>query len=236
MQALRHVTRRLLLAACLAAALAPAPAAADPDGFNKSMLSFNQWFLRHVMEPVGRGWNFVVPKFFQRRVVDFMSNTEEPRDVINSMLQWKPRRAGIHMGRFLLNSTAGIGGFYDVSTRNLGFVAPPETVDETFGVWRIPRGPYFILPVVGEFTARSFVGWVGDGFLNPISYITGAPVLVPTISAYVVRNVNLVAQTMPSPWAPDGDWVAYEQSRFEFKPYEVGRELYLQDQADRVAE
>src|SRR5687767_15461578 len=83
------------------------------------------------------------------RVVDFMSNTEEPRDVINSMLQWKPRRAGIHMGRFLLNSTAGIGGFYDVSTRNLGFVAPPETVDETFGVWRIPPGPYFILPVVG---------------------------------------------------------------------------------------
>ena len=57
-----------------------------------------------------------------------------------------------------------------------------------------------------------------------------------TISAYVVRNVNLLAQTMPSPWAPEGDWVAYEQSRFEFKPYEVGRELFLQDQADRVAE
>ena len=41
---------------------------------------------------------------------------------------------------------------------------------------------------------------------------------------------------MPSPWAPEGDWVAYEQSRFEFKPYEVGRELFFQDQADRVAE
>jgi hypothetical protein len=41
---------------------------------------------------------------------------------------------------------------------------------------------------------------------------------------------------MPSPWAAEGDWVAYEQARFEFKPYEVGRELFLQDQADRVAE
>jgi hypothetical protein len=139
MHTLRHVVRRLLLAACLAAVLTPAPAAASLDGFNETMLSFNQWFLRHVMEPVGRGWNFVVPKFFQRRVVDFMSNTEEPRDVINSMLQWKPRRAGIHAGRFLLNTTFGIAGFYDVSTRNLDFIAPPETTDETFGVWRIRR-------------------------------------------------------------------------------------------------
>ena len=58
----------------------------------------------------------------------------------------------------------------------------------------------------------------------------------PTVAAYIVRNVNLLAQGMPSPRAPEGDWVAYEQARFEFKPYEVGRDLFYQDQADRVAE
>jgi phospholipid-binding lipoprotein MlaA len=233
---MRSLTRVVLLAVCLTASLGPAPAAADPDGFNQTSLRFNQWFLEHLLEPVARGWNFAVPKFFQRRVVDFMGNIEAPRDILNSMLQWKPRRAGIHTGRFLLNTTAGLAGFYDVSTRNLNFTAPPETVDETFGVWGIPPGSYLILPVVGEFSVRSLVGWVGDGFLNPLGYIPGAPWIVPTGSAYVVRNINLLAQSMPSPWAPEGDWVAYEQARFEFKPYEVGRELFFQDQLDRVAE
>jgi len=89
---------------------------------------------------------------------------------------------------------------------------------------------------VGEFSVRSLFGWIGDGFLNPLGYIPGAPLVAPTAGAYILRNINLLAQTMPSPWAPEGDWVAYEQSRFEFKPYEVGRELFFQDQADRVAE
>jgi phospholipid-binding lipoprotein MlaA len=232
----RRWMRSSLLVAWFVAALIPTPAAADPDGFNQANLRFNQWFLEHVMEPVARGWNFVLPKVAQRRVVDFMGNIEAPRDIVNSLLQWKPRRAGIHTGRFLLNTTAGIAGFYDVSTRTLDFTAPPETVDETFGVWGIPPGSYLILPVVGEFSVRSLFGWIGDGFLNPLGYIPGAPLVAPTAGAYIVRNINLLAQTMPSPWAPEGDWVAYEQSRFEFKPYEVGRELFFQDQADRVAE
>jgi phospholipid-binding lipoprotein MlaA len=235
MQTPRRLTRALLLAGVLAV-LAPARAGADPDGFNQANLRFNQWFLEHVLEPVARGWNFVVVKWGQRRVVDFMGNIEAPRDVLNSLLQWKPRRAGIHTGRFLLNTTVGVAGFYDVSTRNLDFTAPPETFDETFGVWGIPPGTYLILPVLGEFSVRSLVGWVGDGFLNPLGYLPGAPLLAPTAGAYVLRNVNLLAQGMPTPWAPEGEWDAYEQSRFEFKPYEVGRELFYQDQADRVQE
>ena len=83
-----------------------------------------------------------------------------------------------------------------------------------------------ILPVVGEFSVRSFFGWIGDGFMNPLGYIPGAPFFTPTVAAYIVRNVNLLAQGMPSPGAPEGDWVAYEQARFEFQPYEVGRDLF----------
>jgi phospholipid-binding lipoprotein MlaA len=228
--------RSLLLVGCLAAALAPTPATADPDGFNQANLRFNQWFLEHVMEPVGRGWNVVVPKFFQRRVVDFMGNIEAPRDIVNSLLQWEAPPRGHPRRPLPAQHDGGIAGFYDVSTRNLNFTAPPETLDESFGVWGIPPGNYVILPVLGEFSTRSFFGWMGDGFMNPLGYIPGAPFLAPIASAYVVRNVNLLAQTMPSPWAPEGDWVAYEQSRFEFKPYEVGRELFYQDQSDRVAE
>ena len=227
--------RVLLLAMTLALlALAPAPALADPDGFNKANLRFNQWFLEHAMEPVARGYNVIMPKWGQRRVVNFMSNIEGPRDVINSLLQAKWKRAGVHTVRFLLNTTWGVAGFYDLAGYQLDFTADPETMDETFGVWRLPPGNYLILPVVGEFSTRSLIGWIGDGFLNPLSYIPGAPLLVPTVGAYIWNAENLLAQGMPAVCAPEGEWTAYKQSRYKFEPYEVGRDLFYRDQAERV--
>jgi len=227
----------LLIALLLAATFAtPRPAAAEPERFNRAMLSFNRWFLHHALEPVSRGYNFIMPKWGQRRVVAFMANIEGPRDIISSLGQAKLRRAGAHTGRFLTNTTLGVAGFFDVAADWFDLTASPETLDETFGVWGIPPGTYLILPIVGEFCTRSLVGWVGDGFLNPLSYIPGAPLIAPTAGAYVLRNVNLLAQGMPTPCAPEGDWDAYRQSRFDFHPYEVGRDLFFRDEAERVAE
>ena len=228
--------RALCLTVLLAGFLTPAPAAADPDTVNRATLRFNQWFLAHVMEPVARGYNFVMPKWGQKRVVAFMHNLEGPRDLLNSLGHAKLRRAGVHAGRFLVNTTAGLAGFFDLAGQQLHWTAAPETLDETLGVWRLPPGHYLILPVVGQFSTRSLVGWVGDGFMNPLSYITGAPFLVATAGAYVWNAQNLLAQGMPSPCAPQGEWDAYRQSRFTFDPYEVGRDLFFRDQAERVAE
>jgi phospholipid-binding lipoprotein MlaA len=232
----RRVLAGVLLGALLLALVAPPEADAEPECFNRANLRFNQWFLEHVLEPAARGYNWVLPKWGQRRVVAFMANIESPRDFLNSLGQAKVRRAGVHAGRFVVNTTAGLVGFFDVAGDWLHWTASPETADETLGVWRLPPGSYLILPVVGEFSTRSLVGWIVDGFLNPLSYIPGAPLLAPTAGAYVWRNVNLLAQGMPSPFAPEGEWDAYRQSRFKFEPYEVGRELFFQDQAERVAE
>ena len=177
-----------------------------------------------------------MPKWGQRRVVAFMGNLEGPRDTINSVLQAKWRRGGVHAGRFLVNTTAGLAGFFDVAGRWLHWTASPETMSETLGVWRLPPGHYVILPVVGEFCTRSLVGWVTDGFMNPLTWIPDVPPLSVTGGAYILRNVNLLAQGMPSPWAPEGEWEAYKQSRFKFEPYEVGRDLFYQDEAERVAD
>lgn len=226
---------KVLAAAAIALVTLSRPAVADPDGFNQANLRFNQWFLAHVLEPVSRGYNFVVPKWGQRRVVSFMDNLEGPRDIVNSLAQAKGRRAGVHTGRFVVNTTAGVVGLFDVAGRWLHWTADPETFDETLGVWRLPPGHYLILPVLGEFCTRSLGGWVVDGLLNPLGYIPGAPLLAPTAGAYLLRNVNLLAQGMPACGAPDGEWEAYRQSRFEFQPYPIGRELFYKDEAERVA-
>jgi len=225
--------RRSVLPALLILLLLPPAAAADPDRFNRAMLGFNHWFLRDVMEPVARGYNVVVPKWGQRRVVAFMGNLEEPRDVVNSLLQAKFKRAGIHGARLVVNTSVGVVGLFDVAGQHLEWKANPETLDESFGVWGLPPGSYVILPVIGEFCVRSFVGWIGDGALNPLSWVPVPPATV-TAGAYVLRSVNLLAQGMPSPCAPEGEWEAYKQSRFEFAPYEQGRELFFEDEADRV--
>ena len=112
--------------------------------------------------------------------VAFMANLEGPRDVLNSLAQAKGRRAGVHTGRFAVNTTVGVVGLFDVAERWFAWTASPETLSETLGVWGTPTGTYLILPVVGEFCTRSLVGWVGDGVLNPLGWIPGAPPAGPT--------------------------------------------------------
>ena len=211
------------------------PAAAEPECFNRANLRFNRWFLEHVLEPTARAYNFVMPKWGQRRVVAFMGNLEGPRDILNSLAQAKLRRAGVHSGRLVVNTIAGVVGLFDVAGDWLHWTASPETFDETLGVWRLPPGTYIILPVIGDFCTRSLVGWTVDGVLNPLSWVPG-PLVAPTAGAYLWRSENLLATGMPSPRAPEGEWEAYRQSRFTFEPYETGRELFFKDEAERVAE
>jgi len=202
------------------------------DGYNKAMLSFNRWLLRHVLEPVGRGYNVVMPKWGQRRLTAFFANLDGPRDIVNSGLQLKMRRAGTHSGRLLVNSTIGLGGLFDVGLDWFGWDAPPETLDETLGTCRVPLGPYVILPVLGDSSPRHLVGTVGDGFLDPLSWFV--PFYV-NIGKYVLRGTNLLAGQMPSPRASQAEWDAYHRSRFDFPLYDIGRDNFIADEADRVA-
>jgi phospholipid-binding lipoprotein MlaA len=214
------------------------------DGFNKKMLGFNRWALRYVLEPFARCYNFVTPKFFQRRVLSILANLKGPRDVTNSLLQLKFKRAGSHGGRFIINSSLGIGGAFDPCDDWFKWPpAPSETMSETLGVWGVPLGPYFIVPIFGGTSPRHGIGRIADGFLDPIVWVVPAvgvlgPVVAWSATIYMVDGTNLLAQQMPSPM-PDGtqaQWDAYERMRFDFPPYERGRDTFIIDQEDQVAE
>ena len=239
--------RRCLAAVVLCVAIgvaSDAHAGRRLDAYNKAVLSFNRFVLRYVWEPIGRGYNFVMLKWGQRRVASLFANLEGTRDIVNSALQGKGGRAGVHGGRFLVNTTIGLVGLFDVGEAWFGWEAPPpETFDETLGVWRVPLGPYFILPIFGDSSPRAVVGLAGDFMASPMRWwipfagdLSFGLNLAVGAAQYTLQAGNLLASGMPSPRASKAEWDSYRRSRFDFPTYEIGRENFIADSADRVAE
>ena len=178
---MRHAVSRLaaaLLLAWLAAApLAPAlaqgadPAAQDPvaqsgpndpwEPVNRRIFAFNDFLSRWALEPVGRGWAWLVPEFARRALERAYSNLRTPLVMVNDLLQGKPRAAGVDLARFVMNSSVGLAGLMDPALA-CGLEPNHEDFGQTFGVWGIPAGPYLVLPVLGPSSPRDAVGVAAD--------------------------------------------------------------------------
>jgi phospholipid-binding lipoprotein MlaA len=139
------------------------PPAHDPwEPFNRPIFAFNDFLARHVLEPVGRGWKFVVPEFVRDSISRLFVNARTPAVMVNDLLQGKPREAGIDLTRFVLNSSVGLAGLMDPAAA-IGLEANDEDFGQTFGVWGVPAGPYLVLPFLGPSSPRDAVGRAADG-------------------------------------------------------------------------
>ncbi len=135
----------------------------DPwEGFNKGMYKFNYQFDRFVFLPVVDGYETVTPGFVQTGVSNFFANIREIRTLYNSILQAKGKESLVTLGRFLANSTIGIGGLFDPAT-SFGWRQQHEDFDRTLETWGVGTGPYLVLPVLGPSTARNASGLAVDG-------------------------------------------------------------------------
>jgi phospholipid-binding lipoprotein MlaA len=144
----------------------------DPlEGMNRKVFSFNEFMDQHLFDPIARVYNEVMPRLVNRSVSNFFSNIDDLAVIANDVLQFKPGQAVSDMARFVFNSTIGIGGLFDVSTR-LGLPKHDEDLGQTFAVWGIGSGPYLIAPFLGPMTLRSAAGYgVQTAFLTPVAYI-----------------------------------------------------------------
>src|SRR5687767_10564988 len=134
----------------------------DPiEGFNRAMYVFNTRFDRYVFLPTVRGYEWIMPGFAEKGVSNFFDNVGEVKTLLNSTLQLKPRVAGITLGRFLVNTTAGIGGLFDLATR-IGLDEHKEDFGQTLGRYRVGNGPYLVLPILGPSNLRDTSGMVVD--------------------------------------------------------------------------
>lgn len=153
---------RALVAALAAVSLGCASASPDPwEGMNRPVFGFNEAVDRHALEPVARGWDWLLPEFAETGLRNFFDNLGMPIVFVNDVLQAKPLAAGQDVARFVVNTTAGVAGFVDVASR-IGVPENDEDFGQTLGRWGVPPGPYWVLPLLGPSSPRDTVGLVGD--------------------------------------------------------------------------
>jgi len=169
----------------------------DPwEPMNTNIFEFNRQVDRFVLKPVAKGYNFVVPDLVQVGVSNIFSNLRFAPRFLNNVFQGKLKGAGIEVGRFLINSTVGLAGFFDLA-KHVDLVTSEEDMGQTLGFYGVKPGPYLVLPLLQPFTVRDFVGYVGDVFLNPINWLV-VPIIevdgVPSVIAHKNRTTSSFIQ------------------------------------------
>lgn len=144
----------------------------DPwEPFNSRMFSLNYNIDRYALKPVARVYSGVIAPDLQDSLANAFNNLGFASRFLNSLFQGKFDLAGIEMQRFLLNSTLGVGGLFDVAKYMFDIEAPPEEdTGQTLAAYGIDSGPYLVLPLVSPMTVRDAVGYAGDIFINPANY------------------------------------------------------------------
>lgn len=166
----------LSLAALLLGGCASQPAQlTDPErdpweAYNRKVHAFNEGFDRAIFQPVARGYDKIMPDGPQRGVRNFFRNLSFPVTLLNSLLQGNMERAFTSTGRFLMNSSIGLLGFFDVATK-VGIPRYDEDFGQTLAVWGWKDSRYLVMPVIGPYTARDLLGRGFYGYFHPVSYM-----------------------------------------------------------------
>jgi len=143
----------------------------DPlEPINRGIYQFNDGVDKVLIKPAAEFYRFAIPEFMRTGVSNFFSNLNDVIVALNSLLQGKLTQAGSDAARLIVNSTAGLLGLFDVATE-IGLEKHNEDFGQTLGYWGIGDGPYLVLPLIGPSSARDSVGWVGDYYTWPVTYV-----------------------------------------------------------------
>ena len=194
----------------------------DPfEGTNRALLTFNRGLSRHVFDPMVRGYRFVLPKPARRGVHRAFVNFKAPSTLVNDLLQLRFKDAAQTLGRFILNTTLGFGGIFDVGIE-AGWEHHEADFGQTLGRLGVGAGPYLVLPIFGPNTLRDGFGGVVDLFFQPLTYLVGP-----------VQNIVLGASSgFTTLDAHDAAMKTLEESSIDY--YAALRSAYLQSRAAHI--
>jgi phospholipid-binding lipoprotein MlaA len=179
-----QLSRRLFRVGALAAVLALSGCATPPEDpqaraefeadndpiepFNRAIFDFNLVVDDVLIRPAAIAYRDVVPQPARDGVHNVIENLRAPIVLANDVLQAEPERAGTTALRFLINSTFGLLGIFDVA-RDAGYPAHSEDFGQTFASWGIGEGPYLVLPIFGPSNPRDATGLVTEWYVDPLN-------------------------------------------------------------------
>jgi len=147
----------------------------DPlSGYNRVMTSFNDTYFTYLLNPVSEAYAFVIPQTLRLGLSNAVDNIQFPIRFANNLLQGKFQNSSDEMGRFIINSTVGLGGLIDVATDYMTTPIPAHDEDfgQTLGYYGVGSGFHVVLPFIGPSNIRDIVGLSADAYLSPITNIS----------------------------------------------------------------
>jgi len=207
-------------------ALADFKATNDPlEPTNRFFFSVNNTLDRYTLKPVAQGYVAVVPQPVRDGIHHVLGNMASPTLLADDVLAGKPRRAGTTFVRFVINSTVGVAGIFDVA-KHLGYPAHEGDGGLTLASWGVPTGPYLYLPLVGPSSPRAATGFGMDIALSPLNYVPrGYGLLTLNWGLYGGGIIDTRAQLLDQ---------LDEIYRDALDPYATIRSLYRQHTASEV--
>ena len=194
-----------------------APPISDPfERTNRAFLNFNRGVDRYFLEPVTRGYRFLIPRPVRNGVRRVFLNLNSPSILVNDLLQLQFKDAGETFGRFVLNTTIGIGGVFDIA-EEAGWEYHSADFGQTLAKVGISSGPYLMVPILGPNTVRDGVGDIVDILFQPLTYLIG-----PTPNIFIGTGGGFAEFEARGPAMH-----ALEQSSVDY--YAALRSAYLQN-------
>lgn len=171
---MKHILSRLLVISCAATLIGCSktnPHPMDPlEGLNREVYGFNRAVDKGIIRPVAYFYYAYTPKELQSGVHNFFGNLDTLSTIANDFLQFKIAYATHDISRFLINSTIGLGGFFDPAHK-LGLLKRQEDFGQTLYTWGLHDSVYVVLPFLGPSTVRDTVGMAVDTAFSVTPYL-----------------------------------------------------------------
>jgi len=213
----------ILLSACASQPVTMTEPERDPwEPYNRKIHAFNMGLDKAIFRPVARGYDFIMPDAPQRGVRNFFDNLAYPVTFLNLLLQGQFADSLTATGRFLVNTTVGLLGFFDIASKE-GIPDFDEDFGQTLAVWGWQDSRYLVMPLFGPFTMRDLLGRGFYGYAHPLTYYarehdTYLPIAVDLITrraAFLpfdddIRNANDPYSLIRDAWLQRREFLIYD--------------------------
>ena len=198
----------------------------DPfEPANRVGYAINDGLDTYFLAPVARAYRFALPGAVRQPIHNVLLNLTTPVNFINDVVQTRPRRAGDTFMRFIINTTAGVGGLFDVAAK-LGYPYHDNDFGVTMALWGVPEGPFLFLPILGPSNPRDATGYGVDVLFDPLTYVPSGHGL----RTFADVRLGVAAVDARSQVLDDVDSV----KKTALDPYATFRSLYRQNRESTI--